>query len=162
MKFLNYQIYTNEIPDELSLGFTILGCDVHCPECHSKHVWDINSKDIGTVLNKYLFEKICFKQKDATCILFFGGEWESESLIEFLSLARFLKFKTALYTGRTLDYMNKLNEKYNDKLYFNLDYLKIGPYIPEYGELINPCTNQRLFKIEMTPIKYDITNKFWK
>lgn len=162
LRYLNYQVYTNEIPDELSLGFTILGCNVHCPECHSKHVWDINSKDIGHILTRNKFLDVCYDQDGITCILFFGGEWEPDALMYFLGIAKDNGFRTALYTGRTLEYMDKLNNDYQNGIYKSLDYLKVGPYIPEAGPIICSKTNQRLFKLKSQIVKYDITEKFWK
>lgn len=160
LKYLNYQIYTNEIPDELSLGFTILGCNVHCPECHSKHVWDINSEGIGTNLSWYTLDDIIKSQKGITCILFFGGEWESSYLTDLLhSIKTTTYLKTALYTGRSLDFMDTLHKEYH--LYNYLDYLKVGPYVPEAGPITHPETNQRLFKLKPQIVKYDITEKFW-
>lgn len=73
LKYLNYQVYTNEIPDELSLGLTILGCNVHCPECHSKHVWDINSEYKGINLSWYELDDIIKSQRGITCVLFLVG-----------------------------------------------------------------------------------------
>ena len=45
-------MFTKEIPNELSLGFVITGCNVHCPDCHSKHIWDVNSENKGICLTE--------------------------------------------------------------------------------------------------------------
>ena len=49
-----------------------------------------------------------------------------------------------------------------------MDYLKVGPYIPERGGLNNKHTNQKMYKITETFDKNkmytnfeDITYKFW-
>lgn len=43
------------------------------------------------------------------------------------------------------------------------DYVKLGPYIPEFGPLDNPNTNQRLYKINReTKDIEDITSMFWR
>ena len=62
LRYLNTQVYTSEIPDELSLGFSILGCNIHCPNCHSQHVWDINSIGQGKELT---YEELEDKVKNA-------------------------------------------------------------------------------------------------
>ena len=54
----------------------------------------------------------------------------------------------ALYSGR---------KEVEPELAELFDFLKIGPYIPEYGPLNEPTTNQRLYyKGE------DITPVFWR
>ena len=63
LRYLNTQVYTSEIPDELSLGFSILGCNIHCPNCHSQHVWDINSIGQGKELTHDELDK-CISNKD--------------------------------------------------------------------------------------------------
>ena len=80
LRYLNTQVYTSEIPDELSLGFSILGCNIHCPNCHSQHVWDINSIGQGKELTYEELDKCIEAQKLVSCILFFGGEWDLEYL----------------------------------------------------------------------------------
>ena len=59
MKYLYYQVYTKEIPDEISLGFSITGCPIHCPECHSPHTWDAN---LGTKLDQQELTRIVNSQ----------------------------------------------------------------------------------------------------
>lgn len=161
LKYLNYQIYTNEVPDELSLGFTILGCNLHCKGCHSSHTWDINSKNVGTILDESTFEGIIDSQINVSCILFFGGEWEPEWLSHFLFMSQCIyNKKTALYTGHDLDFIYKLDKEY-DFIRF-LDYLKVGSYIEELGGLQSPTTNQRLYKLNREIVMEDKTHEFWK
>ena len=43
------------------------------------------------------------------------------------------------------------------------DYVKIGPYIEEFGPLDSKTTNQQLFKFDWKTCTLDnITYKFWK
>ena len=45
----------------------------------------------------------------------------------------------------------------------NFDYVKIGPYMEEFGPLNKETTNQRLYKITKPDNKIDdITYMFWK
>ena len=157
LRYLYSQVYTNEIPRELSLGFVILGCDVHCPECHSPHTWDINCKGQGKGLTIEELDKQIRAQSWVSCILFYGGEWDIEYLKKLLLFIREnFQYRLALYSGRNLDFFLKTN------IPSLIDYLKIGPYVKERGGLIYPSTNQRLYQLENGKVKEDLTHLFWK
>lgn len=86
----------------------------------------------------------------ANCVLFLGEGNDKDAL---LGLARHVRMQhpsveLALYSGR---------EAVEDEIWDLFDYVKIGPYIAEYGPLNNPSTNQRLYYH-----KEDITSIFWR
>ena len=64
-------------------------------------------------------------------------------------------YKTAWYSGK---------QHIPDELNISdFDYIKVGPYIEEFGGLDNPNTNQRMYEVCKLPESLiDITNKFWK
>lgn len=155
LKYLYSQVYTKEIPNELSLGISVLGCPVHCPECHSPHMWDVNCEGEGTDLTVKELENIIEQQKWVSCILFFGGEWDMMHLNKLLKTCKDLEYKTALYSGHELDWFKIKHPNFH--LY--LDYIKVGRYYSEYGSLDYPSTNQRLYKVDTNE---DITHLFWK
>ena len=155
LKYLYSQVYTKEIPNELSLGISVLGCPVHCPECHSPHMWDVNCEGEGTDLTVKELENIIEQQKWVSCILFFGGEWDIMHLNKLLKTCKDLEYKTALYSGHELDWFKIKHPNFH--LY--LDYIKVGRYYSEYGSLDYPSTNQRLYKVDTNE---DITHLFWK
>ena len=156
LKYLNYSIYVKEIPDELSLGITCIGCPVHCSECHSKHVWDINSNNIGKELTYNELHKIFYpNHKLVSCLLFFGGEWDDNLLYIIKEFKTRFTHKVGLYTGLDLP---TILDRYS-LLLNTLDYIKVGPYIPEFGGLDNPNTNQRLYKLTNGNIDENITFK---
>lgn len=74
-----------------------------------------------------------------TCVVFFGGEWYEDELVDLLQVARSRNLKTALYTG-----LNDVSTRLKDQLTF----LKVGPYEKEKGGLTSTATNQRLFKMD--------------
>lgn len=155
LKYLYSQVYTKEVPKELSLGISVLGCPVHCPECHSPHIWDVNCEGEGTNLTVEALENVIEQQKWVSCVLFFGGEWNMPYLNELLRKCKELGYKTALYSGHTLDWFKVKHPNYH--LY--LDYIKVGRYDSKYGSLDYPSTNQRLYKLDTNE---DITHLFWK
>lgn len=149
----NYQIVTQEIPNELSLGISIMGCPIHCPDCHSKHLW----KEKGKPLPLSELQKIIDKQKYMTCILFLGGDWKNKFhfYLWWLREEYANKYKLALYSGYPL-----INA-YRKQLLPYLDYIKVGQYIQEKGDLTSPNTNQILFKKENNKL-INITHLFWE
>jgi anaerobic ribonucleoside-triphosphate reductase activating protein len=157
LKYLNSQIYLTEIPDEISLGISVLGCNIHCPDCHSKHVWDINCEGIGKPMTIEVLDKTIQQQSWVSCILFFGGEWNAPYLnFLFNYLRKNYDYKLALYSGRDFDFLKK------SIVLEQINYVKVGPYISELGGLDYPSTNQRLYTLKDGNINQDITHYFWR
>ncbi len=146
-----------EIPDEISLAFTITGCNVGCPDCHSKELWDDN---LGIPLTVLQLQDIIAQHKHITNVLFMGGEWDKETLLTLINLVKSLDLKASLYTGQTMYSMIKTHLT----LLQNLSYIKVGSYIKAVGGLDSPSTNQKLFyrNIHKEPVSAfkDITYKF--
>ena len=143
------QVVFKEIPDKISLAFSITGCGGPCPYCHSPF---LHQKENVDPMSLDMFRN-CIEpyQGMIEVVLFLGGEWE-EDLIDYLKLAKSLGFKTALYTELTLD-------KVDQALIDNLDYLKVGPYVQALGGLDKETTNQRLYEYSSKGVE-DITYKF--
>lgn len=139
-----------EIPKEISLNIPFTGCPIHCPNCHSKHNWDLENFPKFT---KDIFYSLLKKYKNkATTINFLGGDWLQEELLEYLIISHEFFYKTCLYTGQELDKINK-------NILDNLDYIKTGAYISQLGGLDKETTNQRFYKIVNNKL-IDITKEF--
>ena len=137
MKVYNYEISTLEIPNEISLCFNIIGCNVKCKDCHSKFLWDINN---GWEMDLEYFSKILEKYSSyISCICFMGGEWLEEDLITMLKISKENGLKTCLFTGR--DKINTNIQKY-------LDLLKVGRFIKKLGGLESKITNQKMIDLK--------------
>ena len=151
LKYVNYGIVLEEVPDEISLAINISGCPYKCEGCHSKYLWEYT----GNYLEEDL-DKIIEPYKEyITCICLMGGD---QNIFELYKICELIKnkynLKICIYSGNnTRDIFTKFiaNEL--------LDYLKIGSYIRELGGLNNPATNQKMYKIENKTMK-DITKKF--
>lgn len=138
LKYDSYDIVLQEIPNEISLCFSITGCQLACEGCHSEHLWD--SKN-GLELSSSFFEIMLLKYKDIiTCVIFMGGEWESLDLLALLTIAKKKSLKVALYTGLNEKQMRR---KYPDLL-ASLDFIKTGKWISSLGGLDQLTTNQLL------------------
>jgi anaerobic ribonucleoside-triphosphate reductase activating protein len=94
-------------------------------------------------------------------VLFLGGDHHKSELIELLKVCKEFNLKTALYTG---------NNKLDVDIAKHLDYVKLGQYVEELGNLKSETTNQVLLTIQEwinnqvdCPSEYhDIVDKhFW-
>lgn len=136
MKYVDKTIVFREVPDEITLAISISGCKIHCPDCHSKYLWN----DIGEELTEDILSSIIEENNGITCICFMGGSYD-----DIVSFFKYIKYKypnlkTAWYTGES-------EIAINDDLLTYFDYVKIGPYIKEKGGLDSPTTNQTMYHI---------------
>ena len=82
MNFTQHDIVFQEIPGEISLAFSISGCGLRCAGCHSPELWNEQN---GTALNTETLEALLKKYENLiTTVLFLGGEWFPEKLLELL------------------------------------------------------------------------------
>lgn len=138
LKFIDYNIVFQEVPNEISLAINISNCPLRCKSCHSPQL----QKDIGFCLTQDTILNIIEKYDRAiTCICFMGGDSES---LEIEKLATFVKsinpkLKVAWYSGK-----QKLPKAFKFK---NFNFIKLGPYKEKYGGLDSLNTNQRFYKI---------------
>ena len=150
IKYKNYIVVFEEIPDKVTLAVNITNCQNRCIVCHSPEL----KENIGTELTKEEVDKMINENDGINCFLFMGEGNDKEGLI---SLMQYIKNKhpslrLALYSGR---------EKVECELLRYLDYVKVGPYIEKFGPINKPTTNQRLYKI-VGNLQIDVTKEFWK
>jgi len=141
MFFYDFQIALQEVPGEISLCFSIAGCEIHCEGCHSPFLW---KEENGKLLTKKNYDKLLNQYQDfASCVLFMGGEWHEQELIQFLKSAKEKSFKTCLYTGEEAVSKSLLNE---------LTFIKTGKWLQKLGGLDSPATNQKFKEISTNKI----------
>lgn len=149
IKYLQTEVVFEEIPTEISLAINITNCQNNCVGCHSPYL----RENIGNELTTDSIDELIEKNKGITCVLFMGEGNDKESLI---NIAKYIKskynLKIALYSGR---------EDVEKELYKVFDYVKVGPYIEEYGPLSKETTNQRLYQV-INEEAINITDRFWK
>lgn len=159
LKYTIAQVTFAEVPDEVSLTIELSNCPYHCPECHSKELWE----DIGAHLTSDRLCDLIDNHYGISCICFMGGDSSINELYRLFSDCHILypNLKIAWYTGR-----NSIPEDLPECV----DFIKIGPYKKECGPLNNPNTNQRFYtrgrnmkKMDVSQkMWYDTTDKFWK
>lgn len=153
LKYVNYGVVFQEIPGETTLSINISNCPFRCPGCHSDYL----REDIGEELDIWSLSLLLDKYEDEiTCVCFMGGDRDTKTIdmLAFMVKNMYPKLKVGWYSGA---------ERISFGVYRrNFDYIKIGPYIEEFGGLKSKTTNQRLYKIDEYGQCVDITNKFWK
>ena len=137
LKYIAKQVVLQEIPGEICLSFLITGCQLQCKGCHSTDSWDA-SKGIS-LTPESLQAAITPYQRLLSCVLFMGGDWQTDHLLKLLDVCQNNRLKTALYTGE---------EHCSDLLLPQLNYLKTGPWVSSLGGLNNPDSNQRLINLD--------------
>ena len=153
LKYVNTSVVFQEIPDEVTLAINISNCPCHCPNCHSRFLWD----DVGTPLTPAALDSFVSEYgKSITCICFMGGDAEPEYISQ---LAYHLHehhpyLKVGWYSGRI-----RIPQIIDKRVF---DYIKLGPYIQHLGGLKERTTNQRLYKKEKEDMFMDITSRFWR
>ena len=142
MYYYDFQVVLQEVPGEVSLCFSISGCPLRCKGCHSPFLW---KEGIGTLLRKENYLLLLKQYQDlASCVLFMGGEWYEEDLVEFLKTANSKGYKTCLYTGEDSVSQSILNELY---------WIKTGEFDALKGGLDNPTTNQKFINLKTNSIQ---------
>ena len=158
LKYVDAKVVFAEVPDEVTLAVNISNCPCHCKGCHSSYL----AEDIGTPLDEDSLVELLLNNKGITCIAFMGGDSDPEYINWLASIMRDMNdsepwnwadVKIAWYSGR-----QELSEDINLE-YF--DYIKLGPYMEEFGPLNSRTTNQRMYKVHDCELE-DITSKFWK
>jgi anaerobic ribonucleoside-triphosphate reductase activating protein len=150
LKYKDVFVTFAEVPDEIALCINITGCNIQCPDCHSKFLWP----DKGDELNQDVLRNLIEQNTGITCVCFMGDGPNIYTQQEIQQLARWIKINTKLkvcwYSGRSVIPQTQLFPKY-------FDYFKVGPYLKDKGGLDSPLTNQRFYAV-VDEIQYLNTN----
>jgi len=144
-KYDGYYITFQEVPNEISLTFTITNCPHACKGCHSP--WLRN--DVGRYLKEDILSIISKYDEMITCVCFMG---EGNDIDELISLSKEIEYKTAIYVG-----LDNISE-----WMLNFDYVKVGHFEESLGGLDNPSTNQKMYKTindKFVDITYEFNKK---
>ena len=149
--FTREEVVWQEVPDEVSLAFLFSGCPLRCKGCHSADSW---KSGLGQALSAdYLRNRLRRYAGILTCVLFMGGEWQPETLLDLLRLVRNeFGLKTCLYTGYERDELPPA-------LLPELTFLKTGRWMAERGGLDSRATNQRFVDLRTGEV---LNRLFWK
>jgi len=150
VKFCGHYIACQEVPDEISLVFSISNCPYRCLGCHSPWL----QSDIGDELTKADIQYYVNQYKDGiTCVCFMGTGGDYAKIADFVDYVKEVcKLKTCVYTG---DDEPRFLENSSP------DYFKYGSYDPFVGGLDCSTTNQHMLKL-IGNTYVDITEWFWR
>ncbi|MBQ0025031.1 MAG: 4Fe-4S cluster-binding domain-containing protein [Bacteroidales bacterium] len=157
MKYVDTKVVFREVPEEISLAINISGCPVKCPGCHSSYL----TQDIGNTLDESALKSLIDESPGISCVSFMGGDADPafvKGLANWLH-SEYPSLKVCWYSGRSLE--NAESFGMTDVL----DFVKVGPYVDEFGPLDSATTNQRFYKIDHTgtsPVLTDWTFRFKK
>ena len=152
LKYYNYQICFEEVPDEIVLAINIAGCKNHCAGCHSPWL----QEDVGIELTEDELDKIIVSQPAASCVAIMGGDADAERVICLCKrIHEHHKLKTAWYSGKPYCVV--------DAMCGDVDYYKFGPYVESRGPLNEATTNQVMLKYDRDKnVFFNITGRFQK
>ena len=149
LKYTDYDIVFQEIPDEVTLAINLSNCPNRCKGCHSPYL----QHDVGETLTEENLSVLLQKYgKAVTCVCFMGGDADTYDVAyfaNFLQQQQIAPVKVGWYSGK-----QELPDGFPIR---NFQYIKLGPYVESRGGLKSEQTNQRLYKIvqgEMNDITY--------
>ncbi len=151
LKYVDTKVVFAEIPDEITLAINISGCPCNCKGCHSSYL----AEDIGEPLDLQRLTNLIDSNKGITCVGLMGGDANPSEVDDIAQDIKeyYPELKVGWYSGR--------QELSKDIELSNFDYIKLGPYIEEFGPLNSKTTNQRFYKVNGKEL-VDITSRFWK
>lgn len=151
LKYVDTKVVFAEVPDEITLAINISNCPCQCKGCHSSYL----AQDIGEPLDLQHLTNLIDSNKGITCVCIMGGDANPSEVDDIAQDIKeyYPELKVGWYSGR-----QELSE---DIELSNFDYIKLGPYIEEFGPLNSKTTNQRFYKVSDGEL-IDITSKFWK
>lgn len=149
LKYVDTKVVFAEVPNEVTLAINLSNCPFECKGCHSPYL----REDIGSELTKRTLERLIQENYGITCVCFMGGDHDHH-LVEIMAYhVKQLGLKSAWYSGKQRELCDL-----NNILAF--DYIKLGPYIEEFGPLSSVNTNQRFYKVMGLNSIEDITYMF--
>lgn len=151
LKYVDVKVVFAEIPNEITLAINISGCPCNCKGCHSSYL----AEDIGEPLDLQRLTNLIDSNKGITCVGLMGGDANPSEVDDIAQDIKeyYPELKVGWYSGR--------QELSKDIELSNFDYIKLGPYIEEFGPLNSKTTNQRFYKVNGKEL-VDITSRFWK
>ncbi len=149
LRYADYDIVFQEVPDETTLALNLSGCPHRCKGCHSPQLWE----EIGEELTPAALDRLLAVYPYVTCVGLMGGDADLEGVLQMAHYIRSKGLRVAWYTGLSL-----LPDGWNIGAF---DFIKVGPYIEALGGLKSKRTNQRFYAV-LDHALHDRTSLFWR
>ena len=78
LKFADYDIVFQEVPDETTLALNLSNCPHRCEGCHSPQL----REDIGTPLTPKSLDSLLARYPYVTCVGLMGGDCDRNMLLD--------------------------------------------------------------------------------
>jgi len=142
LKHVGYYIGRDDIPRMTTLSIPLAECQRDCQDCHSPWLKTSEGVDLAESLPGLIEKYKPFIQ----CICFLGEGDDTKALLDALRLCKQAKLQTALYSGA--EYLEDIPvyQLLQPNAKRELDYLKVGQFKQDYGDLDCISTNQRMFE----------------
>ncbi len=153
LKYTNYDVVFQEIPDEVSLAINLSNCPNNCPGCHSPYLLN----DVGEELSPSALDGLVNRYASSiTCVCFMGGDAAPQQVANLADALHqsHPHLRVGWYSGK-----DALPDGVNTNTF---DYIKIGRYDASLGPLSSTTTNQRMLKRNAQNNWDDITHRFRK
>lgn len=151
LRYIEFGLSHQEVPEESAICIYISGCPNHCPNCHYPELQDPLN---GDPLLEQLPNIIDLYYAQATCVCLLGeGDGSKMDRGELVECAKYILkrgLKSCLYSGRDVQPEKWMN---------CFDYIKLGSYKEKFGDLYKITTNQRFYE-KVEGMFRDITRKF--
>ena len=119
LKYTDYDIVFQEIPDEVTLAINLSNCPNRCKGCHSPYL----QQNVGELLTEENLSILLQKYgKAVTCVCFMGGDadpYDVAYFADFLQRQQIAPVKVGWYSGKP-----KLPAEFPIQ---NFQYIKLGP-----------------------------------
>lgn len=152
LRYTEFGLSHQEVPNESAICIYISGCPNRCRNCHYPELQDWLN---GDPLRSQLSNIIDLYYSQATCVCFLGeGDCSQESKNELSDYAKYItarRLRVCLYSGRDVSIEEWMN---------CFDYVKLGSYKEEQGDLHSKTTNQRFYQ-KKNGVFVDRTELFW-
>ncbi len=149
LRYADYDIVFQEVPDETTLALNLSGCPHRCKGCHSPQLWE----EIGEELTPAALDKLLTVYPYITCVGLMGGDADLPGVLHIAHYIHDKGLRVAWYTG-----LSQLPDGWDIDAF---DFIKVGPYIEALGGLKSKLTNQRFYEVSNGEL-IDKTQRFWR
>lgn len=141
----------------IALSVYFSGCHFHCPGCHNPEAQDFNyGEEYGFDLRQKIMEKLGKNGVMRTLCILGGEPLNDENVEDVMNLIGWCKLdypnlKVYLWTGYTIEELEKRDNRAVNTILYMLDYLIDGRYEEDKRDTTLPLrgsSNQRIINME--------------
>ena len=137
------------------VSFFVQGCPHHCPECFNPETWDFDGgQPLPTDIRGQIIKAICANGITRNFSILGGEPLCKENIDEVDSIITAVRtayphIKIFVWTGYTLEELQKISDKKISNILSQIDYLIDGPFIKDEKDLtlkLRGSKNQRILQ----------------